>query len=132
MDPRLFNGNVLAYIGDSVLELMVREHLVYTYHYSHSKELQQHSVDYVSAKAHQDFISYALDHDIFTDEELVYYHRGKNVKEHRTLKNTSRYAHSLSTGFEAVIGYLYLTKQMDRLQALFNVFAKYVEDGKGE
>lgn len=128
MDPRLFNGSVLAYIGDSVLEIMVREYMVFNYHYTHAKDLQIRSIDFVSANAHSKFVEYALENNIFTEDEMIYFRRGKNVKEHRTLsKHVSRYMHGLSTGFESVLGYLYLTKSKERLDELFHIFVEFVE-----
>ena len=133
MDPKLFNGSVLAYIGDGVLEVMVREYLVLNKHYTHAKDLQFSSIDFVSANAHTKFIEYATLNNVFTEEEMIYFKRGKNVKEHRTLsKNVSRYMHGLSTGFEAVIGYLYLTHEQERLKEIFDIFVEFVEEGQGE
>lgn len=127
MDHRLHNGSVLAYIGDSVLEVEVRKRLVLTMRLTHSGELMTESVKYVSAKAHSAFVKYALEENVFSEEELVYFRRGKNVKEHRTLKNASKKEHSLSTAFEAVIGYLYLINNIERLEEILQVFFKFIE-----
>ncbi len=121
------NAVVLAYIGDAVLETRVREHIVLDLKIVKPNLLQQASIAYVSAKAQAAFIDYALENEVFTEEEFSFYRRGKNAKETRVLKNTSPLAHSKSTGFEAVIGHLYLNNNEERLRQIFNIYETFVE-----
>ena len=121
------NAVVLAYIGAAVLETRVREHIVLDLKIVKPNLLQQASIAYVSAKAQAAFIDYALENEVFTEEEFSFYRRGKNAKETRVLKNTSPLAHSKSTGFEAVIGHLYLNNNEERLRQIFNIYETFVE-----
>ena len=81
-----------------------------------ANELHRITVKYVSANAQSKIIQ-ALMEDL-TEEEQSVYRRGKNSKPHTTAKNASVADYMKATGFEAVIGYLYLTEQMPRILEL--------------
>lgn len=120
------SGNVLAFIGDGVLTLQVREYLV-SKGITHTKKLQETSINYVSAVAQASFISEILDKNILTEEELVMYKRGRNAKSQSSAKNADIVTYRVATGFEALWGYLYLTKQTDRLNELWDMFKEMVK-----
>ena len=120
------SGNVLAFIGDGVLTLQVREYLV-SKGIKHTKKLQETSVNYVSAVAQASFISEILDKNILTEEALVMYKRGRNAKSQSSAKNADIVTYRVATGFEALWGYLYLTKQTDRLNELWDMFKEMVK-----
>ena len=107
-----------AYIGDSVFELFVRMHLVNTTKFKPHK-LHVEAIKYVKAKA-QFLILKKIENNL-TENEKEIIKRGRNVKNHHLPKNATVQEYMYSTGFEALIGYLYLTKQDDRLQEILNL-----------
>lgn len=119
MDIIAYNGTTLAYIGDAVMSLKVREYLV-SLGYQKPKELQTRSIAYVSAKAQASFLLTLQEEKFFTEEEESIIKRGRNTKTQSIAKNADVVTYRLSTGFEALWGYLYLTQQKDRLDELWN------------
>lgn len=124
------SAHTLAYIGDAVLEVLVRDYVILEMKVVKQNMLQKASIDFVSAKAQAAFVDYALVNDIFTEEEVNYYRRGKNAKETRTLKNARPLDHRKSTGFEAVLGFLHLQKNETRLTQLFDIYEQFVRQNK--
>ena len=116
MRPELMNALAVAYLGDAVFEVYVREYLLTEKGIMKPHELQRASVKYVSAYAHAGFMKYALSKNFFTEEEVRLFKRGRNCKGH-SVKNKS-----------VVVGHLYLTKQTERLDEIFELFKKYVEE----
>ena len=109
---------VWAYIGDSVYELYIRMHLVNT---SKAKPHKLHieSIKYVKAKAQADILK-RIEKSL-TEKELEIVKRGRNAENHHLPKNATVQDYMYSTGFEALIGYLYLTKQDVRLIEILNM-----------
>ena len=101
-----------AYVGDSVYELFIRMHLVNTTKLKPHK-LHIEAIKYVKAKARADILQ-KLDKTL-TDKEKEIVKRGRNAENHHLPKNATVQEYMHSTGFEALIGYLYLTKQDERL-----------------
>ncbi|CAM4145248.1 ribonuclease III [Erysipelothrix inopinata] len=120
------SGNVLAFIGDAVLSLQVREYLV-SIGISKTKQLQETSVKYVSAKAQANYMMTLIESDSLTEEEMVMYKRGRNAKSASIAKNADVTTYRIATGFEALWGYLYLTQQNERLTFLWNEFKEMVD-----
>lgn len=114
-DIRTYSPLTLAYVGDAVYDLIIRTVVVERANRP-ANELHRITVKYVSANA-QCKIVQALMEDL-TEEEQSVYRRGKNSKPHTTAKNASVADYMKATGFEAVIGYLYLTDQMPRILEL--------------
>lgn len=110
-DVRTYSPLTLAYIGDAVYDLIIRTVVVDRANRP-ANDLHRITVKYVSANA-QSKIVQALMGEL-TEEEQSVYRRGKNSKPHTTAKNASVSNYLKATGFEAVIGYLYLTDRMDR------------------
>ena len=104
-----------AYVGDSVYEIYIRTYLTNTTHLK-PHELHIKSIKYVKARAQSDILQ-KLD-GILTQEEKDIVRRGRNTKNNHIAKNASVQDYMYSTAFEALIGYLYLTKQDDRLNEL--------------
>lgn len=117
LDIREYNIKTLAYMGDAVYELYVREHLVKNSREVASK-LHQKTIKYVSAKA-QEYIINNI-YEILTEEEKEIYKRGRNANATTVPKNTDVVIYKKATGFEAVIGYLYFTQQNRRLKDIIN------------
>lgn len=114
-DIRSYSALSLAYIGDVVYDLIIRTVVVGKGNRP-VNDLHRITVKYVSAAA-QAKIAQAL-WDSFTEEERAVFGRGKNAKPHTTAKNASVSDYLKATGFEAVIGYLYLTDNMERVLEL--------------
>ena len=108
----------LAYLGDSVFELYIREHFIKK-GISKVETLQKEATKYVSAKGQAKILTYLIDNNILTNNELDIVKRGRNNKRSNHPKNTDIITYKLSTGFESLIGYLYLTKK-ERLYEILN------------
>ena len=117
-DAKLLSPLVWAYVGDSVYELFVRTKLT---NKSNAKPHKLHieSIKYVKAKAQADILKRIQDN--LTEEEKDIARRGRNTENHHVAKNANVADYSQSTGFEALIGYLYLTKQDERLEEVLNM-----------
>ena len=115
-DIRTYSPLTLAYIGDAVYDLIIRTVVVERANRP-ANELHRITVRFVSAGAQAAIITALM--DLLTEEEKAIYRRGKNAKPHTTAKNATAAEYMKATGLEAVIGYLYLTDQMER--ALFLV-----------
>lgn len=114
-DVRAYSPLTLAYIGDAVYELIIRTVVVARANRP-ANALHHMTVQYVSAGAQARIIE-ALS-DRLTEEEQSVYRRGKNSKPHTTAKNASGEDYMKATGFEAVLGYLYLSDEMERVLQL--------------
>ena len=116
------NVLALAYLGDSVYEVYIREYLI-KQGIQNVNELQEQAIKYVSAKGQAYYLKQLIDNQILTEQELSIVHRGRNHKSHKAPKNTDINTYKLATGFEALIGYLHLDNQIDRI----NDIIKYIE-----
>ncbi len=114
-DLREYSPLTLAYIGDAVYDLVVRTVLVERANRP-VNELHRNTVRYVSAES-QAKIAAALAGRL-TEEESAVYRRGRNAKPHTKAKNASMEDYLKATGFEAVLGYLYLKDDMERVLTL--------------
>lgn len=110
-DIRSYSPLTLAYIGDAVYDLVIRTVVVKQANRP-ANDLHRITVKYVSANAQSKIVQALTEH--FTEEEQSVYRRGKNSKPHTTAKNAAASDYLKATGFEAVIGYLYLSDRMDR------------------
>ena len=111
------NPVVLAFVGDAVYSLYVREKLTFI---SDSKagELNKLATSEVNAKAQATFINSII--ELLTDDELGVFKRARNAKKTTKAKHASVADYNLATGFEAVLGYLYLIGNYERLNFLLN------------
>lgn len=115
------SGNVLAFIGDAVLSLQVREYMVELGH-SRLKTMQETSIKFVSAKSQANFMNFLLQEELITETEMIYYKRGRNAKSKSMAKNADMLEYRVATGFEALWGFLYLDKQEARMSELWEKF----------
>ncbi|WP_461219307.1 Mini-ribonuclease 3 [Lapidilactobacillus salsurivasis] len=111
------NGIALAYLGDGVYEVFVRQHLLES-GLSKPNQLQKRAVHYVSAKAQAFLIQTMLAQGVLTATEINIFHRGRNAKSYTKAKNASVTTYRQSTGFEAVFGYLKLAAATERIEEL--------------
>ena len=118
----------LAYLGDGVYEVYIRRHLVKG-GIVKPQMLQRYATHYVSAKAQAGLITRMQDLKMLDEAELAAFKRGRNAKSHTHAKNTSINTYKLSTGFEAMFGYLDLLGKKDRVDELANWCIDQVEQG---
>lgn len=114
-DIRSYSPLTLAYIGDAVYDLIVRTVVVERANRAASA-LHKKTSSIVRAKTQSDMIEVLMPK--LTEEEAEIYKRGRNAKPHTTAKNASVSDYRRATGFEALVGYLYLTGNFDRVLAL--------------
>ena len=119
------NATTLAYLGDSVYEVHIREHLINNGIYKVDR-LHKSATKYVSAKAQSMIIKKLIETDFLTDEESGVYKRGRNRHTNTLPKNTSPMTYKEATGFEALIGYLYMLRKNDRVIEIINEAIKIV------
>lgn len=119
MDYNLLNGLALAYVGDAIYEVYIRDYLIDSGQ-TRPNQLHRMATHYVSAKAQAFLINELQAADMLTEEELLIYKRGRNSKSHTTAKNADVTTYRMSTGFEALMGYLHLTKQTERMEELID------------
>ena len=103
----------LAFVGDAVYSLLIREHFVTSKRYN-INVLNKMTVRYVSA--HGPFMAMELIKDLLTEEEIAYFKRGQNTSKATVAKNASVAEYRASTGFESMLGYLKLTGQDERIK----------------
>nr|WP_250160481.1 Mini-ribonuclease 3 [Streptococcus uberis] len=122
----MINGIALAFEGDAVYSYYIRKHLIFS---GQTKPSQLHhmATRYVSAKAQASLIQKMLEVQLLTEKEEDIYRRGRNSHSHTKAKNADVVTYRMSTGFEAVMGYLDMTDQKDRLETLINWCIQEVE-----
>lgn len=118
---------ILAYIGDAVYDVIVRT-LEISKGNRQVNKINKDSIKLVNAKAQADMIDYL--EEKLTDNELAIYKRGRNAKANTSAKNASIRDYRKATGFEALIGYLYLSHQEDRMLELVKEGFDSIENRK--
>lgn len=118
-DLKQLNGLALAYMGDAIFEVAVRNHLL-RQGKTNPNRLHTTATHYVSAKAQDRILKHWLETEALTAFEVTIVNRGRNAKSKTIRKNTDLMTYRYSTAFEALIGYLYLTDEIDRLNELMN------------
>lgn len=130
IDEKQLNSLALAYMGDAVLEIYVRRHLLYSGKVR-PNHLHREATKYVSAKGQAKVVHVLIEEDFFTAEEFAVMKRGRNAKSGTIPKNTDVQTYRYSTGFEAVLGYLYLAGKEERLEEIINASFSIVENSRG-
>ncbi|WP_248929048.1 Mini-ribonuclease 3 [Paenibacillus hamazuiensis] len=117
-EPHLLNPLVLAYVGDAVYEMFIRQYVV-SQRNQRPNHLHKMSTRYVSAKAQAKALEKWLPH--LSEEEVAVVKRGRNAKSGTSAKNADILEYRHSTAFECLIGYLYYTKRYERLNELLQM-----------
>lgn len=117
VDYRTLSGLSLAFIGDAVYELLIRKHIL-SRGEARVKDLHKETVRLVNADFQADMTDVLLPG--LREDELAVFKRGRNAHAGHTPKNKSEAQYHKSTGFEALIGYLYLKKDFERLEFIFS------------
>ncbi len=119
-NPKETNVLVLAYLGDAIYENYIRKYVIRNFP-SNPKILQQEAVKYVSAKAQAEAVIRMMHAKILTDDEVNIIRRARNHKmRNYTRKNCTMEEYRLATGLEAMIGYLDLVRQEERIVKLID------------
>ncbi len=116
--PTEISAPALAYLGDCVLELLVRQHLVES-GLSTSAHLNKAALQYVRASAQAEAVKRILPH--LTEEEERYFRRGRNIGHTNVPKAATVSEYRAATGMEVLFGFLHVTSQTDRLNQLFSL-----------
>lgn len=123
MDTKVMNVQVLAMLGDAVFSLYIREEVL-KLGINNVKRVQEKVVKYVSAKGQAKILEFFIDNGILTEEELDIVKRGRNNKKSNHPKNTDIVIYKLSTGFEALLGELYLNDKERLMEILSQIEVK--------
>lgn len=124
---RLLSAASLAYLGDAVLELMTRQHLLKS-GVSHVGKLNEMALSYVRATAQSAAVDRILPH--LTEEETAIYKRGRNAHGIAIPKSASASQYRRATGFEALFGYLYVEGRRERMEELFAIGYELTEESR--
>lgn len=119
MNTKTINIQVLALLGDAVYSLYIREKLIKE-GINDSNKLQKLIIEYVSAKGEVKALNYLIENNHLTEEEQEIIKRGRNYKNNNHPKNTDIITYKLSTGFEALLGDLYINNK-ERLEEILNL-----------
>ena len=121
-----YNGLTLAYIGDAYYELKIREYLL-SQKLTKVNNLHNSAIKFTSAVS-QAKAAIALLDSFYTEEETAVFKRGRNQNSSHKPKNADVQTYNKATGFESVIGYLYLKNNQDRLDQLMNMTIQILEE----
>ena len=125
MDIREISVPALAYLGDCVLELCVRRHLVEK-GLSTSAHLNAAALDFVRAPAQAEAMKKLLPH--LNETEETYFRRGRNMGHSNVPKRATVSEYRAATGMETLFGYLHLTGQEERIEELFRLAYPQITD----
>lgn len=117
MKTNQVNILVLAYIGDSIYELFVREHLI-SKGINNVNDLQKEAKRYVTAKNQSVYLDKIISNNLLTESEIDIVKRARNSKVKSHPKNTDIITYKYATGLEALIGHLYLEEKKDRINEI--------------
>lgn len=127
----LYNPLTLAYLGDAVLDLHVRTHIVLKLQ-AKPNALHKAATFYVSAKSQAITYDQLVEMNYFTELETDVLRRGRNAKSYTKAKNTDVVTYRKSTGLEAVLGYLQLNNEQERLQELLDKIIELCEERENQ
>lgn len=117
-EARMLNPLQLALIGDGVYEAFIRNYILTQNIALSANKIHVKAIGYVKAKS-QAYIMHEIEKNLNEEEEAIY-KRGRNAKSSTVPKNADVRDYRMATGFEALIGYLYLIGDKERLEFIFN------------
>ena len=123
MDYKQLNGLTLAYMGDAVYEIYIRKYVI-SLGYSKVNELHKRVIKFTSGNAQAVLMHSLLEENLLTEEEINIFKRGRNSHVHTQRKNMNIQDYMDATGFEAVIGYLYLMDNISRIEEIVEYAVK--------
>lgn len=119
MEAKNRNSLALAYIGDAIYEVYIREYLL-NQGLEKVNKLQKEATKYVSARGQADYLKKMIEDKFLTEDELQIVMRARNHKTNSSPKNTDIITYKNATGLEALIGCLYLEGNNDRIAEIMN------------
>lgn len=120
MEANLINAGALAYLGDSVYEVEIRNCLVLK-GINNANKLQKEAVKYVSAYAQADILEKLIKEDILNEDELYTVGRARNYKPNSKPKHTDIVTYKKATALEALFGMLYINENTNRIKELIKL-----------
>lgn len=127
VDIRLYSPQALAFLGDAVYEILVRERIVHRATMPVNK-LHLQAVEQVRASYQSK--AYAVVEPVLTEEELAALRRGRNISSIKPPKNGTMQDYRRATGLECLFGYLYLKGEIQRINELFLMIEEHLEQGE--
>lgn len=127
VDIRLYSPQALAFLGDAVYEILVRERIVHRANMLVNK-LHLQAVEQVRASYQSK--AYAVVEPVLTEEELAALKRGRNISSIKPPKNGTMQDYRRATGLECLFGYLYLKGEIQRINELFLMIEEHLEQGE--
>ena len=124
----LYNGESLAYVGDAIYELKIRQYLLGK-GFQDVNKLHKYAVKFTSGESQALIVDYLIKNNLITEEEISYFKRGRNSSHSKNRRSISVISYKKATGFEAMIGYLYLSNQEERFEVLMGMIINIVEEG---
>lgn len=124
--PYEMNALTLAYIGDAVYELYIRQHVIAKG--GKPNILHRKTISYVSAVAQSNIINSIS--TMLTDDEREIVRRGRNAKSSSNPRNVGVIVYRYSTAFETLIGFLYLTNNIERLEEIIEMAIHFIEGNR--
>lgn len=115
------NGLTLAYLGDAIYEVYIRESLLKK-GYTKVEKLHNEAIKFTSAIGQKEALDKIFDK--LSESEIQVFKRGRNANSDRKPRNTNLATYKQATGFEALIGFLYLNSELERLEELINIIIK--------
>ncbi|HEX7065071.1 MAG TPA: ribonuclease III domain-containing protein [Bacillales bacterium] len=123
------NALTLAYVGDAVLELYVRKHLI-AQGIVKPNDLHQRAVYYVSAEGQANVLHRLVNAGELDEEETAVVRRGRNAKSASVPKNVEVQTYRYGTAFEALIGYHHLNGNEKRVREIVTLMFRWIEEGE--
>lgn len=120
MQANMYNGLCLAYIGDSIYEMYIRKYVL-SLGYTKVKDLHKKVTEFTCGESQALAMYYLLNENFLSEEEISIYKRGRNSHVNSNRKNIDIKTYLDATGFEALIGYLYLDNRIDRLDEIISI-----------
>lgn len=127
IDVKQMKSLSLAYMGDAIYEVYIREYLINSGRVK-PNDLHQRAISFVSGKAQAAIILHWLENKELSTEEERIVARGRNAKSGSIPKNISVQTYRYSTAFETLIGYHYLAKNKERLEELLKKAVQFIEE----
>ena len=123
MNLKEVNVLVLAYLGDAVYEIYIRKHLI-NKGIGNVNDLQTEAIKYVSASSQAKYLTEMMDNNFLTEEEIDIVKRARNYKSSSHPKNCDIITYKHATGLEALIGYLEMDNNKERIDEIMNFILK--------
>ena len=125
------NGESLAYLGDSLYEFEIRKLLI-SLGYTNVNIMHKMAIKYTSGVSQAKIVDYLLTKELLSESEISIYKRGRNSNHSANRRKIDRVSYQKATGFEALIGFLYLDDKLDRALEIINLGINYVRSNLDE